>query len=336
MSNVSNTSSCCEGALSQSISLAVAYALLATAGSFGNLLVIYLVYSVRRLRSTSNAFIVNVCAADLLVCALWMPQEAAALAQPMGHAASAGYQIFRGGLLFLGLVASLFSHSLIALNRYALITKVPAAYRSIYRRRNAAAMLATAWVLAALLLLPWLTGQAGSGRRDGGGGCAPLRHLVPALSERCLVRLSPYTAAVTASTILAQTAVLLYSYFKIFRKVQVSVKRVSVLNFQIINNLPYPFARKDKKLRFYVSFVLCVFILTTQPFLWVILCGLFQPLPSLPYNVSWLLFTLLFVLSPYLYTRKNEEFRKSLRSVIRVEFSRASVGVEPGIQVVSR
>ncbi|XP_067892585.1 probable G-protein coupled receptor 88 [Heterodontus francisci] len=334
MSNFSNTSTCCEGALSGNISLAVAYALLAISGSFGNLLVIYLVYSVRKLRNTSNAFIVNVCAADLLVCTLWMPQETVALTQSPGLAASTGYQTFTGGLLFLGLIVSLFSHSLIALNRYALITKVPAAYRNIYRRRNAAGMIATSWVLGALLLLPWLTGQVRTHRHH--GGCAHLRLLVLALSDGCLTRLSPYTGSVTASTILAQTAVLLYSYFKIFRKVQVSVKRVSVLNFQLINNLSYPFARKDKKLRFYVSFVLCVFILTTEPFLWVILFGLFEPVPNLLYNVSWLLFSLLFVVSPYLYTRKNEEFKKSLRSVIRVEFSRASVGVEPVIQVVSR
>ncbi|XP_067846689.1 probable G-protein coupled receptor 88 [Heptranchias perlo] len=334
MSNFSNTSACCEGALSENISLAVAYALLAVAGSFGNLLVIYLVYSVRKLRSTSNAFIVNVCAADLLVCALWMPQEAVALAQPPGRAASVAYQTFTGGLLFLGLVVSLFSHSLIALNRYALITKVPASYRSIYRRRNAAGMIATSWVAAAVLLLPWLTGQLHTHQRN--GGCAQLRLFGPTLSDGCLTRRSLYTTAVTAATILAQTAVLLCSYFKIFRKVQVSVKRVSVLNFQIINNLSYPFTRKDKKLRFYVSFVLCVFILATEPFLWVILFGLFEPVPNLLYNVSWLLFSLLFVVSPYLYTRKNEEFRKSLRSVIRAEFSRATVSVEPVIHVVSR
>ncbi|XP_078417994.1 G protein-coupled receptor 88 [Cetorhinus maximus] len=335
MSNFSNTSTCCEGTLSENIWLAVAYALLAVAGSFGNLLVMYLVYSVRKLRNTSNAFIVNVCAADLLVCALWMPQESVALSQPPGRAAPAAYQTFSGGLLFLGLLVSLFSHSLIALNRFALITQAPAAYRNIYRRRNTAGMIATSWVLGTVLLLPWLTGQLRTQRRS--GGCPQfLRLLVLSLSEGCFLRLSPYPTSVTASAILAQTALLLYSYFKIFRKVQVSVKRVSVLNFQTINNLSYPLARKHKRLRFYVSLVLLVFLLTTEPLLWLTLIGLFEPVPTLLYNVSWLLLSLLFVVSPYLYTRKNEEFRKSLRSVIRAEFCRTSAGVEPMIQVVSR
>ncbi|GCB77826.1 G protein-coupled receptor 88 [Scyliorhinus torazame] len=332
MNNFSNPSSCCEGKLRENISLAVAYALLAVAGSLGNVLVIYLVYSVRKLRNTSNAFIVNVCAADLLVCALWMPQESVLRCQPPGRPASAQLQTFSRGLLFLGLLVSLFSHSLIALNRCALITKVPAAYRALYRRRNTAGMIATSWVLATLLLLPCLIlGQEGQS-----GGCAWLQLLVLSLSEGCSMRLSAYSSWLTASTILSQTAVLLYCYFKIFRKVQVSVKRVSVLNFQIIPNLSYPFARKDKRLRVYVSFVLCAFTLTTEPFLWVSLFGLFEPVPSLLYNVSWLLLSLLFVLSPFLYTHNNEEFRKSLRSVTGGDFGRGSAGVEPMIRVVSR
>ncbi|XP_041064685.1 probable G-protein coupled receptor 88 [Carcharodon carcharias] len=330
MSNFSNASTCCEGTLSENISLAVAYALLAVAGSFGNLLVIYLVYSVRKLRNTSNAFIVNVCAADLLVCALWMPRESVALSQPPGRAASAGYRTFSGGLLFLGLLVSLFSHSLVALNRFALITKAPAAYRNIYRRRNTAGMIASSWLLGAVLLLPWFTGPVRTQRRS--RRCPQLLNR----PEGCFLRLSPYPTSVAASAILGQTAVLLYSYFKIFRKVQVSVKRVSVLNFQIINNLSYPLARKDRRLRPCASFVLSVFVLTTEPLLWVTLIGLFEPVPALLYNVSWLLLSLLFVLSPYLYTRKNEEFRKSLRSVIGAEFCGTSVGVEPMIQVVSR
>ncbi|XP_069794107.1 G protein-coupled receptor 88 [Narcine bancroftii] len=336
MGNFSNTSTCCDGALSENIPWAVTYALLAVAGSSGNLLVIYLVSSVRKLRSTSNAFIVNVCAADLLVCALWMPQQAVALAQPPPAAApAAAYRTFAAGLFFLGLLASLFSHSLIALNRYVLITKVPAAYRDIYRRRNAAAMIASSWLAAALLLVPWLAGQDFA--RPPLGGCPRLPTFASALSRGCFMRLGPYTATVTAVTILGQTAVLLCAYYKILRRVQVSVKRVSVLNFQIIKSLSYPLARKDRNSRFSVSFVVCAFILSTEPFLWVLLFGLFEPVPALLHHLAWLLFTLLFVLSPYLYTRKNEEFRKSLRTVLGLEFSRASVAVEPGrIHAVSQ
>ncbi|XP_051866709.1 probable G-protein coupled receptor 88 [Pristis pectinata] len=336
MGNFSNTSSCCGGALGGNLPWAVTYALLSVAGSLANLLVIYLVCSVRRLRSASNAFIVNVCAADLLVCALWMPQEAAALAQPPAAAAApAARRAFGGALLLLGLLASLFSHSLVALNRCALITKAPAAYRDLYRRRNAGAMLAGCWLAAALLLLPWLAAQGGDNRPQP-GACSWLPLFGAALTRGCSPPLGPYTAAVTAATILAQTAVLLCAYCKILRRVRVSVKRVSVLNFQIINNLSYPFARKDKRSRSYVSFVLCAFLLSTEPLLWVLLFGLFQPVPAPLSDLAWLLFTLLFVLSPYLYTRKNEEFRKSLRTVLGMERARASVGVEPAIHAVCR
>ncbi|XP_072919493.1 G protein-coupled receptor 88 [Hemitrygon akajei] len=332
MGNFSNTSTCCDGALGGNIPWAVTYALMAVAGSTANLLVIYLVCSVRRLRSTSNAFIVNVCAADLLLCALWMPQEAAALAQPPPPAAE---HSIAGALLWIGLLASLFSHSLVALNRCALITRLPAAYRDLYRRRNAVAMIAGSWLVAALLLLPWLVGRGDSSRRPF-GACSRLPVVGPALARGCSASASPYPGAVTAAAILAQTAVLLGAYSRILRRVQVSAKRVSVLNFQVISNLPYPFARKDRRSRFYVSFVLCAFLLSTEPFLWVLIFGLFQPVSTALSNLAWLLFTLLFVLSPYLYTRKNEEFKRSLRTLLGIELTREPAGAEPVIQAVSR
>lgn len=340
MGNSSNSSTCCDGALGENISWAVTYALLAVAGSSGNLLVIYLVYSVRKLRSASNAFIVNVCAADLLVCGLWMPQEAVALAlsrPPRAAAGPASWRSLAAALLLLALLASLFSHSLIALNRYALITKAPAAYRDLYRRRNAAAMIASSWLAAAvLLLLPWLMAAALGRPRP--GACLLYPGLAAASSRggcSCSLTLCPYAAAVTAASILAHTAVLLYAYYKILRRVQVSVNRVSVLNFHG-NNLSYPCARKDKKLRLYVSFVLSAFLLSTEPLVWVLLCGLVEPVPALLCNLAWLPFALLFVLSPYVYTCKNQEFRKSLRTVLGIDLSRAEVEAEPAIYAVSR
>ena len=57
------------------IPVSLLYSGLAIGGTLANGMVIYLVSSFRKLQTTSNAFIVNGCAADLSVCALWMPQE---------------------------------------------------------------------------------------------------------------------------------------------------------------------------------------------------------------------------------------------------------------------
>ena len=148
------------------IPVSLLYSGLAIGGTLANGMVIYLVSSFRKLQTTSNAFIVNGCAADLSVCALWMPQEAvlgllpAGSAEPPGDWDGAGgsYRLLRGGLLGLGLTVSLLSHCLVALNRYLLITRAPATYQALYQRRHTAGMLALSWALAlglVLLLPPW-------------------------------------------------------------------------------------------------------------------------------------------------------------------------------------
>ncbi|XP_029801656.1 probable G-protein coupled receptor 88 [Suricata suricatta] len=138
------------------IPVSLLYSGLAIGGTLANGMVIYLVSSFRKLQTTSNAFIVNGCAADLSVCALWMPQEAVLGLLPTGSAeppadwdgAGGSYRLLRGGLLGLGLTVSLLSHCLVALNRYLLITRAPATYQALYQRRHTAGMLALSWALA--------------------------------------------------------------------------------------------------------------------------------------------------------------------------------------------
>ncbi|XP_026786564.1 probable G-protein coupled receptor 88 [Pangasianodon hypophthalmus] len=304
----------CDTGAAERISIAALFSFMCALGTVLNLLVIGLVLSFKKLRTASNAFIVNGCAADLLVCALWMPREAAVAASvpsPLYGAAP------RDALLFLGATVSLLSHSLIAVNRYVLITKPPAAYHALYQRRRAQAMIAASWLVAfACLLPPWL---------------AVARHPAFACGLMLLMLLSePWAAATLALTILGQTAVVTYCYFKIFRRVQISAKRVSVLHFQLVNHLPYSFPRKDKRLGVHVLTVCLVFVLTTEPVLWTLTAGLFAPVPAAFRTCAWLLFCSVFVSDPFLYTWKNEEFRKAFRSVLRRDFWRGStVAAEP-------
>ncbi|XP_033859374.1 probable G-protein coupled receptor 88 [Acipenser ruthenus] len=321
----------CEETTSVRIPQAVVYSLMFLSGTVTNLFVIYLVVSFKKLRTTSNAFIVNGCVADLLVCAFWMPHELILVST--NSSLIMGYHVFKDSLLFLGITVSLLSHSLIAVNRYVLITKVPATYLSVYQRRNTEWMIAISWLLSLVFVLPWLTAQ-----RHPADGCSLHRFAVlTAFSKHRSVLANSYTSGFSAVIIMIQTAVILYCYFKIFRKVQISVKRVSVLNFQIVNNLPYSFPRKDKRLGVYVLSVCCIFLLTTEPMFWVLFLGLFRSVPKGVQTVSWLVFSSLFVLNPFIYTWKNEEFRKSFRSVMMGEFWRGStVGVEPVIQTISQ
>ncbi|XP_053894068.1 probable G-protein coupled receptor 88 [Malaclemys terrapin pileata] len=304
----------CEESAGTRISLSLIYSLLALVGTLSNVMVIYLVFSFRKLQTTSNAFIVNGCVADLSVCALWMPQEAVLGLLPANSSSShsAEYRLLRGGLLGLGLTVSLLSHLLVALNRYVLITKAPSTYQALYQQRRTGWMIGLSWGLALVLvlLLPglwtqWLSQQSSQ------------QEISSASSS------SHYTALLLALAMLSQTVLLLHCYLGIMRRVRVSVKRVSVLNFHLLHQLPFPAAplpaRRVQRRLSSISVLLlcCVFLLDTQPVVWVSLLGFFlQSVPQALQVTSWLLFCSLSAFNPLLYTWKNEEFRRSVRSVL--------------------
>ncbi|XP_069718333.1 G protein-coupled receptor 88 [Phaenicophaeus curvirostris] len=282
--------------------LSLLYAVLAISGTLSNAMVIYLVFSFKKLQTTSNAFIVNGCAADLGVCALWMPQEAVLGLLPPNSSSlrSPEYRLLRGGLLGLGLTASLASHLLVALNRYVLITKLPSVYRALYRRRRAGCMIAGCWALA-LLLAPLLPGLQPPRRRGEGG--------------------PGYPALLLALAVLGQTALLLHCYLGIARRVRGSAKRVSVLNFHLLHQLPFPAApprRAQRRLSSVSALLLCAaFLLGTQPLVWVSLLGFFaRPAPPALQAASWLLLCALSALNPLLYTWRSEEFRRAARALL--------------------
>ncbi|XP_067394338.1 G protein-coupled receptor 88 [Emydura macquarii macquarii] len=304
----------CEESSGTKITLSLIYSLLAILGSLSNVMVIFVVFSFKKLQTTSNAFIVNGCVADLSVCALWMPQEVVLGLLPPGSSSahSAGYRLLRDGLLGLGLTVSLLSHLLVALNRYVLITKAPSTYQALYQQRRTGWMIGLSWGLALLLslLLPglwtrWLSQQSSQQK-------------ISSVSS-----VSHYVALLVALAILSQTALLLHCYLGIVRRVRVSVKRVSVLNFHLLHQLPFPAApqpvrRVHRRLNsISVLLLCCVFLLDTQPLVWVSLLGFFlQPVPRALQVTSWLLFCSLSAFNPLLYTWKNEEFRRSVRSVL--------------------
>ncbi|XP_063796148.1 G protein-coupled receptor 88 [Pseudophryne corroboree] len=330
MTNITSPLDHCERLLGTRALVATVYSVYSVSGTLANVLVIYLVCSFKKLKTTSNAFIVNGCVSDLLVCAFWMPQEAILIST--GRLENPTYRVFMEGVFFLWMTVSLLSHSLIALNRFVLITKLPTVYHTVYQKRNTEWMIAMAWVLPLAFLLPWLFGQR------------PLEVTFPCPTIKLYVFWghevpvsSFYTAILSAVTVLSQTIILFHCYFRIFRKVQVSLKRVSVLNFQVVHNLPCACPRKDKRLGLYVLIVCCVFTLTTEPFAWSVLYGLLQPLPQSIEICSWLLLCLLFVLNPFIYTWKNEEFRRSFRAVVGGELWKISGnGADPAVQTVSQ
>uniref|UniRef100_A0A8C1XVK4 G-protein coupled receptors family 1 profile domain-containing protein n=1 Tax=Cyprinus carpio TaxID=7962 RepID=A0A8C1XVK4_CYPCA len=166
------------------ISLATVYSFMCVVGSVLNLLVIYLVVTFKKLRTASNAFIVNGCVADLLVCAFWMPHEA--VVTSTGTFLVIGYQAFKEALLFLGITV-------------------------LYQKRNTEWMIAGSWLISLGSLLPWITSfrYPPERCRDTEDASFPKGTSVSVLSSR-------FAAGTLAFTIIGQTWVVVYCYFKIF------------------------------------------------------------------------------------------------------------------------
>ncbi|KAM6458402.1 G protein-coupled receptor 88 [Liasis olivaceus] len=304
---------CQEDSLGTRLSLSLLYLLLAISGTLSNIMVVYMVFTSRKLRITSNAFIVNGCIADLSVCGLWMPQEAMQGLLPSGSptAHSESYRLIRVGLVGLGLFVSLLSHLLVALNRYVLITKPHITYQAVYQRKHTTGMICLTWIFALLLALvppglqTWQPIQQESKNATNNNS-------------------SNYTGLGVALALLSQTVLLLHCYMRIVKRVQGSAKRVSVLDFHLLQQLPFLSTtaqaprRAQRQLSSISVLLLCLtFLLATQPLVWVsLLSFFFQPAPRGLQLASWLLFCSLSAFNPLLYTWKNEEFRRCMRLIL--------------------
>ncbi|XP_070560045.1 alpha-1B adrenergic receptor-like [Ptychodera flava] len=125
---------------------------------FGNVLLWLVVLRSRHLRKASNALVLCLSGADLLVSTVNMPMTIVTIA--------AGEWIFSDefcmALGFINMntfVASVMSLGAISINRYVLIVR-PQKYPTIYSKRNTVLIIIGVWLLSVLLSCPPLVGWA--------------------------------------------------------------------------------------------------------------------------------------------------------------------------------
>uniref|UniRef100_A0A4W5RTI5 G-protein coupled receptors family 1 profile domain-containing protein n=1 Tax=Hucho hucho TaxID=62062 RepID=A0A4W5RTI5_9TELE len=99
-----------------------------------------------------------------------------------------------------------------AVNRYVLITNSPWTYLSIYQKRHTEFMIIASWLSALGFLLPWITSSQYPHE-----GCSYLPASAASLLKGEKPILSdPFEAGTLVLTIIGQTMVVFYCYFKIF------------------------------------------------------------------------------------------------------------------------
>ena len=116
----------------------------------GNACMWIIIYRTRKLRTISNAFILSLNSADLLVSVLSMPITAIAIAIGRCPLPSQGCQVF-GFFNMFTLVQSVLSLCNISINRYVIVCR-PFQFQSIYTTKRSALMISCTYIIVSLLV----------------------------------------------------------------------------------------------------------------------------------------------------------------------------------------
>ncbi|XP_063970497.1 5-hydroxytryptamine receptor-like [Lytechinus pictus] len=136
----------------QRIAIATILCIVFLVGSIGNTLVITAVILSRKLRSSTNWFVVNLGCSDLLTC-LSLPFNVVAMLSRDGWPLPGWICAVNSAVILICLGASVMTLFLIAYNRWYMLTKLRGNFQKLYTTRNICLMVLSAWVYPALLVL---------------------------------------------------------------------------------------------------------------------------------------------------------------------------------------
>ncbi|XP_038077659.1 melatonin receptor type 1B-B-like [Patiria miniata] len=159
--------------------VAVFFILISIFDVVGNSVVILAVVFSKKLRTSTNVFVVSLSVADFIA-GLSLPMSVVALLSPGDTwPFDTEAPCFVGGLfLFISSGSSLLNLACIALNRAVLIKRPMTTYLWLYTNRNIAVMVATVWAVAIFgILIPPLAGVGGFGLDREHRTCSDLQNL---------------------------------------------------------------------------------------------------------------------------------------------------------------
>lgn len=130
--------------------LSIAFLIMTVVGIVGNVFVIGAVILSRRLQTAMNAFVVNLAVADLLACVTFPTQSMALLG--VGYI-PVGICVTTAVIDITSLGCSLFTVTMIAVNRYIRITQTMNVYQKIYTPQNIAIMIVLSWIIAPICMI---------------------------------------------------------------------------------------------------------------------------------------------------------------------------------------
>ncbi|XP_038076145.1 melatonin receptor type 1A-like [Patiria miniata] len=301
----------------------------------GNSLVVLAVVFSKKLRTSTNVFVVSLSVADLL----------AGLAAPMSSVGllSAGDEwpwstevpcSIAGLLLYISSAASLFNLASIALNRLILIKHPMTLYRSIYTRRNLVINVAVNWLVPICAMsLPPLFGIGGWGYDEQHHSCSDLDTHPKAKTFEMIQTIVSYPIPLV---------IIVTSYIMIFVHVRRHFKKQKAMHSGISDTAPTGATsssnssfvvvedataaksahmdrinRQQLQITKNLFMAVCAFFVCITPYC----VALF-----IPNNDRFLLFGgLLFfcnsIVNPIIYGAKHPQFKKVMRRLIKCQYS---------------
>ncbi|XP_022080030.1 melatonin receptor type 1B-B-like [Acanthaster planci] len=176
MENITTTVSHSLQTYPERVVVAVVWLLIAVFNVTGNTMVILAVVCSKKLRTSTNVFVVSLSVADLLT-GLALPMSAVGLLSP-GNTWPWSTETpcyLAGLLLFVSSCASLYNLASIALNRLILIKRPMTLYRSLYTKRNVVIIVVAIWFVAfATMIVPPIFGIGGFGYDEQHHTCSDL------------------------------------------------------------------------------------------------------------------------------------------------------------------
>ncbi|PIK49846.1 putative 5-hydroxytryptamine receptor 4-like [Apostichopus japonicus] len=130
----------------QRIILACIFCLIAFIGTFGNSLVVLAVLFSRKLRTTTNVFVVSLAAADLLTC-VFLPFNVVSILSFEEWPIHDCICVIAAVVMYTCVGCSVYTLAAIALNRYTLITRSLHVYRRFFSTPKTIFMVAITWLL---------------------------------------------------------------------------------------------------------------------------------------------------------------------------------------------
>lgn len=134
------------------------YIVVASFGTFGNVLVITAIAFSRKLQNPTNAFVLSLGFADLLVSTM-QPLQVVGLLAEHGWPLTDQVCEMAGSTIVISITSSVITLAMISINRHCLITKSRKVYESIYRGQNIFLMVLFSWLLPiCVLIIPQAAG----------------------------------------------------------------------------------------------------------------------------------------------------------------------------------